>query len=283
MTQTMTRRIMTWTLAATALTAAGCHSLTCDCTDHGAAKPAFRDEFDPGWNETQTDWEIATWMQNGAQMDPARCRANGQGQLVQTVLAGDPPRGGSLQTNREFGYGRWLARVKPSAVPGVLNSIFTKDWDDLTTDDDNGDGTKFEVDIEFLTYTFKPGGGQVHLAIHARRSDNEGDEPIYAADPELDFNPSDAYHVWGFDIYPDRVVWHVDGVEIARTRPPADVEFNAGYEFFFNSWTRDAWINGPPAADAHYHIDWVRFYPVGTFEPLENPDAAEQGQMGGVQ
>ncbi|OAD23692.1 hypothetical protein THIOM_000466, partial [Candidatus Thiomargarita nelsonii] len=31
---------------------------------------------------------------------------------------------------------------------------------------------------------------------------------------------------------------------------------------FFNSLTRDKWVNGPPAEDAHYLIDWVKFFPL---------------------
>jgi hypothetical protein len=34
------------------------------------------------------------------------------------------------------------------------------------------------------------------------------------------------------------------------------------YEFFFNSWTQEDWINGPSAEDARYEIDWVKFFPM---------------------
>jgi len=95
-----------------------------------AERPAFEDRFDPGW-PGKAQWQVATWKQNGTEMSPERCRVDTAGHLVQTVLPGEPFRGGSVQTKQEFGYGRWIARVKPSAVPGVLNSIFTKDWDDL--------------------------------------------------------------------------------------------------------------------------------------------------------
>lgn len=80
------------------------------------ASPAFFDGFDPGWEGRQTDWRIATWMQNGTQMARERSQTDGLGNTVQTVLAGEPYRGGSMQSNREFGFGRWIARVKPSNV-----------------------------------------------------------------------------------------------------------------------------------------------------------------------
>lgn len=221
-----------------------------------AREPAFEDTFDPDWGRTQTDWQVATWVQNGTQMSPARCRTNEEGHLVQTVKAGMPYRGGSLQTKREFGYGRWLARVRPSSVPGALNSIFTKDWEDLTTETPN-DGRKAEVDIEFLTYTFGKGKGQVHLAIHLLDK-----TPLWHADVDLDFDPSEAFNVWGFDILPDRVVWHVNGKVIHTWMYTKEDYVDPGYEMFFNSWTRDVWILGPPREDAEYRIDWVRFHPL---------------------
>lgn len=242
-----------------------------------ASEPSFFDDFSTGWDASQTAWRVATWEQNGALMSPERCRTDGRGFLVQTVLPDEPFRGGSLQTDHEFGYGRWLARVKPSSVPGALNSIFTKDWDDLATPAPH-DGKKSEVDIEFLTHTFGPGKGAVHLAIHLLV---DGRHVSHAWDIPLDFNPSDAFREWGFDILPDGVVWHVDGRELHRWQATSEQKIEPAYEFFFNSWTASTgdlghWIKGPPAEAADYLIDWVRFYPLETFviEPVSPPALA---------
>jgi len=197
-------------------------------------------------------------MQNGTQMSPERCATDGKGFLVQTVLAGDPPRGGSLQTRNEYGYGRWVGRLKPSAVPGALNSFFSDDWDDLTTET-SSDGTKFEIDIEFVTANFGPGRGQVELALHSAF----GKRTPYGKVVDLDFNPSDDFHIWGFDILPDRIVWHCDGKIIGEyVCGPGESVPDIGHELFMNSWTAKKWVKGPPAADAKYFIDWVRFYPL---------------------
>lgn len=227
-----------------------------------AAEPAFSDHFGTGWSPANHGWRVATWQQNGTLMSPERCAVDAEGHLVQTVLAGEPPRGGSMQTDREFGWGRWVARVKPSAVPGLLNSIFTKDWDDLTTPVEH-DGRKAEVDIEFVTHSFGPGKGEVHLAIHLAKH-----HPLWDLDIPVDFNPSDGFREWGFDILPDRVVWHMDGKILHEWSYTPEHRVDPGYEFFFNSWTRKKWLKGPPAANAHYLIDWVKFF------PLENQPAA---------
>ena len=224
-----------------------------------SATPSFQDDFSPGWEGEQTSWRVATWKQNGTQMAPERCRTNGEGMLVQTVLAGEPFRGGSMQTNREFGYGRWVARVKPSAVPGLINSIFTKDWDNLKTPEDQHDGGKAEVDFEFVTHTFGPGRGEVHLAIHLKDH-----TPLWHLDYPLEFDPSADFHEWGFDILPDRVVWHVDGKVLHTWNYTKEHRIDPEYEFFFNSWTRVKWLKGPPEKDGQYLVDWVKFYPLKT-------------------
>ena len=222
-----------------------------------AVEPTFQDEFAPGWEKDQKAWRVATWKQNGTQMSPERCATDGKGFLVQTVLAGEPYRGGSLQSVAEYPYGRWVGRLKPSSVPGVLNSFFTDDWDNMKTPEKD-DGTKFEVDIEFLTYTFSKGKGQVHLALHGF-----GKKNVYVKEAELDFNPSDDYHVYGFDILPTGIVWYADGKVIGEYKcPEGETVPDIAHEIFFNSWTSPKWIKGPPAAEAKYFIDWVQFYPL---------------------
>ncbi len=220
-------------------------------------EPSFVDDFDYGWETRTSDWQRATWVQNKTKMAKERAVANQDGHLVLTVKAGEPKRGGSIQSKREFGYGRWIARVRPSSVPGVLNSVFTKDWDDLTTAEDPHDGRKAEVDFEFLTYTFGPDSGEIHLAIHLK-----GHHPLWHIDIPLDFNPSDDFREWGFDILPDKVVWHVDGKILFAWEYTDEYFIDPMYEFFFNAWTKQVWIKGPPREDAAYHIDWLKFYPL---------------------
>jgi len=220
-----------------------------------STEPAFVENFDSGWESGTKDWQIATWTQNKTEMSRARARANEDGHLVLTVKAGEPARGGSIQSTREFGYGRWIARVRPSPVPGVLNSVFTKDWDDLTTETKH-DGRKAEVDFEFLTHTFGPDSGEIHLAVHLLNK-----HPLFHVDIPLDFNPSDEFRDWGFDILPDKVIWHVDGKLLFAWEYTDEYFIDENYEFFFNAWTNVKWIQGPPEEDADYHIDWLKFYP----------------------
>lgn len=252
---------------------------------------AFTENFDIDWIEKNlkknSSWRIATWMQNRVLMrkenlhigqnpeqsinesfetDNRQYNENYSTALIQKVVPYDnnvpiniAHSGSSIQTKNEFGYGRWLAKVKPSNVPGVLNSIFIKDVDNKNTTKPK-DGSKREVDIEFLTRTFGKKSGQIHLAIHG--NPKLGEKKIYAVDINLNFNPSDDYHIWGFDILPDKVVWHVDGKVLHTWRYLEFFYINEGYEFFINSWTHKRWIHGPPGSVAEYKIDWVKFYPL---------------------
>ena len=214
-----------------------------------STSPSAVDEFDdPDWeqNNGTTFWQQASWMQNGTQMDPERCQAN-NGFLELTVLPGQPYRGGSIQTrNDKWSYGRWEASLKPSPVRGVLNSMFTNDWNGKTYE---------EADIEFLTYTFGKDKGSVHLALH-----EEGKTNYWWEEVPLSFNPSDTFHVWAIQILPDSVSWYVDGDLLRTFVYNEEFALMAPYQFFFNAWTKDEWINGPPAVTATYQIDWVKFY-----------------------
>ena len=230
---------------------------TAVCDNPFEATPIVEDNFDAGWSESQALWRRASWTQNGTQMSLDRCNENSDGFLEQTVLAGTPFQGGSMQSREEYRYGRWVARLKPSNVPGVLNSMFTMDWDDLSTSDADGDGTHEEIDIEFLTYTFGANTGSVHFAVHKPPHSN-----YFVDDVDLDFNPSDNFHDWELDILPNQIQWRVDDTVLTTFTYDDTVSILGYYEMFFNSWTKEEWINGPPSSDAVYQIDWVRFYPL---------------------
>jgi beta-glucanase (GH16 family) len=225
---------------------------------HISPTPAFQDDFNSAINESL--WQIATWSEHGGQTGRDRCyAANG---VLNMIFINDPDAynntglylSAAIQTWQTFLYGRWEARLKPSSVSGVLNSLYTIDWGV------NGTGTKQEIDIEFLTYTFQDSAGAVHFAVHAEGLTSFNTNP----DVTLDFNPSDDFHVWGFEITPEHVQWFVDN-RVLQTYPYQGnpIAINSPYQLKLNVWSAVNWINGPPAPNtpATYQIDWIRFYP----------------------
>jgi beta-glucanase (GH16 family) len=226
--------------------------ISCNLNDPGE-EAQFEDDFNNGQID-ESVWQIGTWVEHGGQTGRERCYTE-DGYLTLTFI-NDSEEGylsSAIQTREEFLYGRWEARLRPSSVPGVLNSMYTIDWDD-------GNGTKQEIDIEFLTYTFTDNSGEVHFAVHADGFDSFNTNP----DIELDFNPSEDFHVWGFEITPDYLEWFVDDeVLLTYTYSENDIAIDSEYQLKFNFWTREQWINGPPEENVEciYLIDWIRFYP----------------------
>ncbi len=213
----------------------------------------FEDDFNDVVDESV--WQIATWPEHGGATGKERCYVeNGN---LKMLFINDSTHGylsSAIQTRNEFLYGRWEARLKPSDVSGVLNSMYTIDWDD-------GNGTKQEIDIEFLTKSFMTDSGEVHYAVHAEGLQSFNTNP----DVMLDFNPSDDFHVWGFEITPEHIQWFVDAQTLLTyTYSENDISIDSSYQLKFNFWSEPGgWVGGPPTADVEciYLIDWIKFYP----------------------
>jgi len=219
---------------------------------HISPTPAFEDDFDGPVDAGK--WQVASWVEHGGQTGPERCYA--EDGVLNMIFIHDSTEGflsSAIQTRDSFLYGRWEASLKPSSIPGVLNSLYTIDWGD-------GSGTRQEIDIEFLTFAFGPGRGKVHFAVHAEGLPSTDTNP----DIELGFNPSDAFHVFGFEITPERIDWFADGVVLhSYVYAEHEITIDAPYQLKLNSWSMQDWIQGPPVADTPcvYQIDWIRFYP----------------------
>jgi beta-glucanase (GH16 family) len=232
---------------------------------------AFREDFN-GSTIDQEVWKVASWREHGGQTGPERAYVRDG--YLHLELINDTTQGilsSAIETWQKFGFGRWEARLKPSDVPGVLNSFYTIDWDDYSTPNTPADGTKQEIDIEFLTRSFNGDTGEVHFAVHAQGRQSMDINP----DITLNFNPSKEFHVYGFDIKPDRIEWHIDGqriytYEYARN----DITIDSSYQLKLNTWTMPAWIGGPPqpGVKSIYLIDWINFTPYSGSEPVNPPE-----------
>ena len=215
-------------------------------------KGTFREDFNDATID-ESSWTIADWKEHGGQTGTERCYVK-DGYLHMVLLNNDGEiLSSAIQTKQKFMYGRWEARIKPSSIPGVLNSFYTIDWG-------GGSGTKQEIDIEFLTYSFGENTGEVHFAVHAKGLASFNTNP----DIKLDFNPADDFHIWGFDIRPDRIEWFVDDeVLFTYLYSEHELKIDTPYQLKLNAWTQKDWINGPPISGVktEYLIDWIKFTP----------------------
>ena len=230
----------------------------------GLVPGSFREDFN-GTSVTNQVWQVATWAEHGGQTGTERVFVKDG--YLHMVLVNDSERGilsSAIQTREKFGYGRWEASLKPSEVPGVLNSFFTIDWDDFSTPNVPADGTKQEIDIAFLTNSFTNDSGEVHFAVHEAGRQSMNTNPDIA----LNFNPSAEFHVYGFDIKPDRIEWLLDGQTVYTYEyANNDITIDSTYQLKLNTWTRPDWIGGPPEQDVEttYMIDWIQFTPYDEF------------------
>lgn len=213
---------------------------------------SFREDF----NSTEINesvWTIGIWTEHGGQLSKERCYVeNG---YLNMLFMNDKGKylGSAIQTKQLFLYGKWEVRLKASNVSGVLNSFYTIDWGERS-------GTRQEIDIEFLTFAFEKNKGKVHFAVHAAGLKSFQTNP----DIELDFNPSDDFHVWGFNITPEQIEWFVDGKTLLIYKYEGEaISINAPYQLKLNHWTSTRWVQGPPEAgvESRYLIDWIKFTP----------------------
>jgi hypothetical protein len=220
----------------------------------------FFDDFDGDQVNTSV-WQIATWREHGGQTGTERCYASDG--YLNMLFINDSNEGflsSAIQTRDEFLYGKWEARLKPSDVPGILNSMYTIDWNNTADNSSNSNGTKQEIDIEFLTCTFSETSGEVHFAVHAEGRESFNLNP----DLKLDFNPSDDFHIWGFEISTEKIEWFVDEIILhSYVYSENDIAIDAPYQLKLNVWSAEHWINGPPAENTEclYLIDWIKFTP----------------------
>lgn len=219
----------------------------------------FFEDFE-GQRIDNSVWKIATWNEHGGQTGVDRCYVeNG---ILNLIFINDSIEGflsSAIESRDEFLYGKWEVRLKTSSVPGVLNSFFTIDWNDFSDNSSNSNGTKQEIDIEFLTKSFSQDSGEVHLAVHETGKTSFNTNP----DINIDFNPSQDFHVWGFEITPDYIQWFVDGT-ILHKYVYQSITIDAPYQIKLNFWSQiGGWIGGPPEENIEcvYQIDWIKFTP----------------------
>ena len=231
--------------------------LACFSTCKEGQKATFFEDF-KGSSIDESVWTIATWSEHGGQCGWERCYVK-DGYLNMMLINDGNILSSAIETKQTFLYGRWEARLKASSVPGVLNSFYTIDWDNKSTEEPR-DGTKQEIDIEFLTYKFGENKGEVHFAVHAQGLKSFNTNP----DIELDFDPSKDFHIWGFDITPEQIEWFVDGKTLFIYKyKENDIKINSPYILKLNHWTQKDWILGPPeqGVESRYLIDWIKFTP----------------------
>jgi hypothetical protein len=222
------------------------------------ANGAVMQDFNPPWTATwpvSPDhlWRIAgPWVGTGGnELRPALAQvtqtSGGEphGSLALSVSA-NVKAGSELQSLRSYGYGDYQVRMKVTNVAGVVASFF---WVEAPKYGPH------EWDIEFLTdesWINSANVGKVHLTLHPSNT-------TYAL--SLPFNPSRAFHTYGFDWMPGKIVFTVDGSSAYTFNNPDLTTTKTGY-IMANTWTGNPdWGGGPPARQATTVYRWMKYTP----------------------
>jgi beta-glucanase (GH16 family) len=218
---------------------------------------AWREDFDQGLGKASLgDWtfetnEVEFHADNATLVDGRLAlhlspKKPGQGKTDRKYIGAEYDRTGP-QT-----FGRFLARMRPSAPPGVIASFFTGLFD---FDAQGNMRETAEIDIEFVGTT-----RAVQFAIHW--IDDAGKKEQRFESVGLDFDAGDDFHVWEIEWLPDHVAFYVDGRELHRFSDPEQMKQLAlPQEVKANLWiTSEAGWAGPFAADSlpvTTEYDWI--------------------------
>ncbi len=247
-----------------------CRTLLASCAlllagNTGAADPlAFRDPLDGfdrgrwlkshgwanGWEKVQTGW-----LRQNLRLGDGRLQIS----LTHEEVAGRPFASGEYQTKSFFGYGRFEARLKAVAAPGVVTGFFTYTGPTFDAPHD-------EIDFEFLGksprqvqvnyYTGGVGGHETHI--------------------DLGFDASEGFHTYAFEWRPDSIRWFVDGRlvhEETGARGPLPAAPGKIYLHLWAGRCLDGWIGrfAYPGHPLVAEVDCVAFHPLGDDAPGCDP------------
>lgn len=238
-----------------------CLALLCVTAAGTAAAPtAFRDSMD-GFDRSRWlrshDWAngwdkvLNGWRRQNLRFGDGRLRIS----LVEQEVAGRPFASGEYQSEVFYGYGRFEARLKAAAAPGVVTGFFT--YTGPTFDDPHD-----EIDFEFLGKSPR----RVQLNYF---TDGVGK---HETDIDLGFDASKDFHTYAFEWRPDSIRWFVDGRlvhEETGTRGPLPSTPGKIYLHLWAGRDLDNWIGrfDYPGYPLVAEVDCVAFRPLGSDAP----------------
>jgi len=202
------------------------------------------DEFGydfPGVTSPNGLWTKQSWKW-GCQLDPGMVSTSG-GAAEFRVTAGGGYCGQIDGKYNSYFYGRYRASMKLSPHKGVVNSIFFY-----------GPGGESEIDIEYLSK--ENDVPQLHLIAHPNNGTPCGGASHKCY--ELPFDPAQTFHVYGFDIHPDRIDFFVDEQQVASIH--VNIPQKPGV-VIFNNWAIGDWPGPAPLLENMMYVDWAMYEP----------------------
>ena len=142
-------------------------------------------------------------------------------------------------------FGSYRASIKTSPNSGLCGAMFFY-----------GPDGESEIDVEILSK--ESDLHRVHFVTHPSGNGDCGTPAHQCVDMATD--PSQGFHVYGFDLYPDRVEFFIDDVKVAEIT--VNIPQNPG-TLILSNWTGNEWTGAPPGADSAMYVEWAEYVPSG--------------------
>ena len=207
------------------------------------------DEFDYEFEELISDsglWEKQShdWV---CPLDPDLVFAQ-NGVALFTVPAGAPACAQVDSTGNDYFYGSYRASIRTSPISGLCAAFFFY-----------GPDGESEIDVEILSK--EKDVHRVHLVTHPSGDGECGTDAHKCVDMAVD--PSDDFHVYGWDLYPDKVLFFIDEVQVEQIL--VNIPENPG-TIILSNWSGNSWTGPAPEQDSAMLVEWVEYVPFGQCE-----------------
>lgn len=166
---------------------------------------------------------------------------------------------------------RVVARIQMPVTKGVLPAFWSVGLEPGHEYDWPRQG---EIDIVEVPGMGTPASRRIWTGnIHGpSESDNSVDVKLHGVDADLGVDLSQGFHDYGMDWYSDRIIWHVDGVEVGRVTQAEYEALGGDWTPFSGAWDHylilnvavgNPWTGDPNPAEpfnAQMKVDWVKAY-----------------------
>lgn len=168
-------------------------------------------DYDFSHPHFDTDWRTENIQLNQGKLEFSVMPHRGQNNFS----------GSSVRRPVRSHYGRYSAFIRPAVGSGFVTGFFVYTGEYYGTRHD-------EIDIEFLGKDTK----RIHLSTFT-------DGVLKTTSVELGFDAAMSWHQYGFDWYPEKIVWWVDGCEIHRIELITSAIPQVPSFLFANLWAAD--------------------------------------------
>jgi beta-glucanase (GH16 family) len=153
----------------------------------------------------------------------------------------DDHMGGEYKSDDKYSYGKYRASIKVDQTPGTYLTFYSYQWPTGA----NREGHN-EIDIEIQKIDGK------YTALFSTWVEGVKSRYMYY----MPFDPSEKYHTYGYNWYPDRVEFYIDDMSKPIWTSRSNIPGEPMYVYFQNWVQRDVPSDHGNGVNTEY-VDWV--------------------------